>query len=44
MEKREDSFKQKIQALKKATQDIRFMNDLNEISEDFRTVDMEGWK
>ncbi len=39
-----DCFKQKIQELKKAVKDNLFMEDLNEVSEDFRTVDFEGWE
>lgn len=35
--------KQKIQDLKIAVKDNRFMNDLREVSEDFTTVDSEGW-
>ncbi|CAG1000376.1 hypothetical protein METP3_03262 [Methanosarcinales archaeon] len=35
--------KQKIQTLKTAIKDNRFMNDLREISEDFNNVDSEGW-
>lgn len=38
-----DSFKQKIQELKEPIKDNRFMNDLKEVSEDFNTVDSEGW-
>lgn len=43
MNKRQDSFKQKIQELKEAVKDNRFMNDLREVSDDFNTVDSEGW-
>lgn len=35
--------KQKIQELKTAVKDNRFMNDLKEVSEDFKIVDLEGW-
>ena len=41
--KRQESFKQKIQELKEAVKDNRFMNDLKDVSEDFNTVDSEGW-
>jgi mannitol/fructose-specific phosphotransferase system IIA component (Ntr-type) len=43
MNKRQDSFKQKIQELKEAVKDNRFMNDLREVSDDFNIVDSEGW-
>jgi mannitol/fructose-specific phosphotransferase system IIA component (Ntr-type) len=43
LNKRQDSFKQKIQELKEAVKDNRFMNDLREVSDDFNTVDSEGW-
>ena len=43
MKNRQDNFKQKIQELKKAVKDNRFMNDLRDVSEDFNTVDSEGW-
>ncbi len=40
--KKQDTFKQKIQELKKAAKDTLFLADMKEISEDFRTVDLEG--
>ena len=43
MNKRQGSFKQKIQELKEAVKDNRFMNDLREVSDDFNIVDSEGW-
>lgn len=43
MEKRKDNFKQKIQDLKKAIKDDRFMKDMRDVSEDFKAVDSEGW-
>ena len=38
LKKRPDNFNQKIQELKKAVKDNRFMNDLREVSADFNTV------
>lgn len=43
IKKRQENFNQKIQELRKAVKDNRFMNDLRESSEDFNTVDSEGW-
>lgn len=43
IKKRQENFNQKIQELRKAVKDNRFMNDLRETSEDFSTVDSEGW-
>ncbi len=40
--KKQDTFKQKIQELKKAAKDTLFLADMKEISEDFRAVDLEG--
>ncbi len=34
----------KIDELKDAMKDTLFMNDLREISEDFKVVDVEGWE
>ncbi|VVB87382.1 Uncharacterised protein [uncultured archaeon] len=42
IKKRQDSFKEKIRELKKAAKDELFLEDLKEISEDFRSVDLEG--
>jgi N-glycosylase/DNA lyase len=36
-------FKQKINEMKKAVKDERFMEDLKEVSKDFEIVDAEGW-
>ncbi|VVB92891.1 Uncharacterised protein [uncultured archaeon] len=44
IEKMQENFKQKIQDLKNATKDNLFFDDLKETSEDFRTVDLEGWE
>ena len=40
MKNRQDSFKQKIGELKEADKDKLFLEDLKEISEYFRTVDL----
>ena len=42
--KKPDSFKQKISELKEAMKDDLFLDDLKEISEDFKAVDFEGWE
>lgn len=39
MKNRQDNFKQKIGELKEATKDKLFLEDMKEISEDFRTID-----
>ena len=38
-----DSFKQKIEELKEAVRDNLFLDDIIDVSEDFITVDSEGW-
>ena len=43
IKKRPDGFKQKIDELKEAVKDDLFLDDLRDVSEDFRTVDSEGW-
>ena len=43
IKKRPDGFKQKIEELKEAVKDDLFLDDLRNVSEDFRTVDSEGW-
>ena len=43
IKKRPDGFKQKIEELKEAVRDDLFLDDLRDVSEDFRTVDSEGW-
>ncbi len=40
--KKQVSFKDKIGKLKKAAKDKLFLEDLKEISEDFKAVDFEG--
>ena len=41
IKKRPDNFKQKINGLKEAMRDDLFLDDLKEISEDFKAVDLE---
>ncbi|MCD6206834.1 MAG: hypothetical protein J7J06_02445 [Methanosarcinales archaeon] len=43
IKKMPDSFKQKIEELKEAVRDDLFLDDLVDVSEDFMTVDSEGW-
>lgn len=43
IKKMPDGFKQKIEELKEAVKDDLFLDDLRDVSEDFRTVDSEGW-
>lgn len=43
IKKMPDSFKQKIEELKEAVRDDLFLDDLVGVSEDFITVDSEGW-
>jgi len=43
IKKMPDSFKQKIEELKEAVRDDLFLDDLIDVSEDFITVDSEGW-
>ena len=43
IKKMQDSFKQKIKELKEAVRDDLFLDDLVDMSEDFITVDSEGW-
>ena len=42
MKKRQDSFRERIRELKIAAKDNLFLEDLEEISEDFRSIDIEG--
>ena len=42
MKNRQDHFKQKIGELKNAAKDKLFLEDMKEITEDYRTVDLEG--
>jgi len=41
MIKKKQNFKQKIRELKNAVKDNRFLDDIKEISEDFRAIDFE---
>ena len=43
IKKMPDCFKQKIEELKEAVRDDLFLDDLVNMSEDFVTVDSEGW-
>lgn len=42
IENRQAKFKHKINEMKKAVNDERFMEDLKEVSKDFEAVDSEG--
>ena len=42
--KKPTTFKQKVSELKEAIRDNLFLNDLRDISENFKTVDLEGWE
>ena len=44
IKKNPDSFNQKISELKEAMEDDLFLDDLREVSEDFKAVDLEGWE
>ncbi len=44
VKKKPDSFNQKIRELKGAMKDNFFLNDLRDISEDFKTVDIQSWE
>jgi hypothetical protein len=41
---KQDNFNMKINQLKAAVNDEIFLKDLEEVSSDFQTVDLEGWK
>ncbi len=43
IENRQAKFKHKINEMKKAVNDERFIEDLREVSKDFEAVDSEGW-
>jgi hypothetical protein len=43
IEDRETKFRHKINEMKKAVKDERFMEDLREVSKDFEAVDSKGW-
>lgn len=42
--KKTEDYKQKIDELKEAMNDRLFLNDLKEVSEEFETIDIEGWE
>ncbi len=42
--KKPTTFNQKVSELREALGDTLFLNDLRDISEDFKIVDSEGWK
>ncbi|MDI6735524.1 MAG: hypothetical protein QME42_04925 [bacterium] len=42
--KRPDTFNQKIMELKESMKDNLFLNDLKDISEDFKMVDLQRWE
>jgi len=41
--RRPDDFEQKINILKDSINDELFQNDIREINEDFKAIDLEGW-
>ncbi|MDO8728096.1 MAG: hypothetical protein Q7J35_18745 [Candidatus Methanoperedens sp.] len=43
IENRQEKFRHKINEMKKAVKDERFMDDLKNVSKDFEAVDSEGW-
>jgi hypothetical protein len=43
IENRQEKFRHKINEMKKAVKDERFMEDLRNVSKDFEAVDSEGW-
>ncbi|MFH0925442.1 MAG: hypothetical protein V1872_07395 [bacterium] len=43
IKKNRNSFKQKIDQLKESMNDNLFLNDLQDISDDFKFIDIEGW-
>lgn len=43
IENRQTKFRNKINEMKEAVNDERFMNDLRDISKDFEAIDAEGW-
>ena len=44
IKKRPNSYNQKIRKLKKAMKDELFLNDLRDISENFKIVDLQRWE
>jgi vacuolar-type H+-ATPase subunit H len=43
IKKRQKDFKQKINELKHTAKDEIFQEDMREISQDFESIDSEGW-
>ncbi len=41
--KKPTTFNQKVSEVREAIGDNLFLNDLRDISEDFKTLDLEGW-
>ena len=41
--KKPKDYDEKINEIKKAMQDEHFLNDLKEVSEDFKNIDIEKW-
>ena len=44
IKKGSDSFKEKLRELREAARDSLFLNDLTDMAEDFKRVDLEGWE
>ena len=44
VKKKPAAFKQKVEELKEAVRDKVFLDDLRDVSEDFKALDLEGWK
>ncbi len=44
IKKRTDGFNQKIRELKRAVKDELFLNDIRNISEDFKIADLQKWE
>ena len=44
IQKRPDSFNQKIRELKESMRGEPFLNDIKDISEDFKIVDLQVWE
>jgi len=42
--KRTTAFKQKVKELKEAIKDNVFLDDIRDVTEDFKTIDLEGWE
>jgi hypothetical protein len=44
VKKRKRNFKDKIEELKKAARDPMYLEDMKAVSQDFESVDKEGWE